>query len=55
MTLAYYEATLAVAFLAYHFDFELNCPKEEVYRVRSFASTPSKVPVLLKQVNRFQD
>jgi cytochrome P450 len=52
MNLAYYEGVLAIAFLAYHFDMELNCPKNEIYRIRSFTLCPNKMPVVLKPVSK---
>jgi cytochrome P450 len=45
MNLALYEAVLGTAFLAYFFDFQLNCPAAEVERIKNFACTPNKMPV----------
>ncbi len=51
MFLASLEVPIAIAFLSYHFNIELNCSKDEVKRVRSLAACPNKVPVLLSFVN----
>ena len=47
MGLAYQEATLALALLAYYFDFRLNCPKEEIKRIPTFVAVPTKMPLIL--------
>jgi cytochrome P450 len=51
MNLAYHEGVLAIAFLAHHFNMELNCPKNEIYRIRSFTACPNKMPIVLKPVD----
>jgi cytochrome P450 len=55
LSLALHEAVLAAAFLAYHYDIALNCPKEEIVRIRSFTATPSKMPLLLTKVKEIAE
>jgi hypothetical protein len=50
MNLAHVEGVLAIAFLAYFYNMELNCPKEEIKRVSNFVAMPDKMPVLLTPV-----
>jgi cytochrome P450 len=52
LSLALHEAVLAASFLAYHYNIVLNCPKEEILRIRSFTAAPSKMPILLTKVNQ---
>lgn len=46
MNLAFHEATLAIAFLAIHYDMTLNCPVSEIKRVPNFVAMANKMPVL---------
>jgi cytochrome P450 len=44
--LALHELILAIAYLCYHFKFSLNCPREEIIRMKSITSTANKMPLL---------
>jgi cytochrome P450 len=51
MNLSYHEGVIATAFLAYHFDMELNCPQEEIKRIRTFTACPNQMPLILKKAH----
>lgn len=53
MGLAFQESTLALAFLAYYFNFTLDCPVEEIVRIPQFVATATKMPIILTHVNSY--
>ncbi len=47
MNLANFEAILAIAYLSYFYDMNIDCPVQEILRVPNFVATANKMPINL--------
>eukprot|EP01040_Poterioochromonas_malhamensis_P011407 gene11407-12436_t len=47
MNLANFEAILAIAYLSYFYDMNIDCPVQEILRVPNFVATANKMPIYL--------
>lgn len=45
MNLANHEGVFILAFLIYYFHLEFDCPKEDIYRIRSMTSCPNQLSI----------
>ena len=49
MQLANVEGALVLAYLVFHFDFDLGCDEKEINRVLNFTVIPNKMPIHFKK------